>query len=229
VSAVEAEAGQRIAEAKLKQLTGGDRIAARFLYGEHFEFVPQFKLWLATNRYPEVRGTDEGIWRRFRVIPFNVTIPEAERDGQLPDKLRGELSGILNWAIEGCLAWQNGGLQPPAMVTNATKDYRAEMDVMAQFLADECARDRSARVSSPDIYKAYSTWCSDNGESPLKQREFGKRLKEHGFEQTRGKNGVRGWRGIRLRDVPEQLALEPGDTGDASDAYLEKVSIPLGP
>ena len=78
MSAVEAEAGQRIAEAKLKQLTGGDRIAARFLYGEHFEFVPQFKLWLATNRYPEVRGTDEGIWRRFRVIPFNVTIPEAE-------------------------------------------------------------------------------------------------------------------------------------------------------
>ena len=163
VAAVEAESGQRLAEAKLKQLTGGDRLAARFLYGEHFEFTPVCKLWLATNKLPEVRGTDEGIWRRFRVIPFNVTIPEAERDRSLPEKLRAELPGILNWALAGCLDWQRNGLCPPAKITDATKAYRDDMDGVAQFVGDCCVMDREADVTVKALYDNYVEWVKQTG------------------------------------------------------------------
>src|SRR4029077_1878469 len=99
-------AGKRMAETLVKQLTGGDRIAARFLYCEFFEFTAQFKLVLATNYRPRIYGTDKGIWRRIRLVPFNVTIPDADQDKELPNKLRCELPGILAWALKGCLEWQ---------------------------------------------------------------------------------------------------------------------------
>src|SRR5262249_51948077 len=134
VAAVEAEGGKRLAEALVKQLTGGDTITARFLYGEHFEFQPMFKLWLAVNHRPVVQRTDHAIWRRMRLLPFMVTIPAAEQDKRLPEKLQAELPGILRWTVESCLAWQQEGLEPPAAVKQATEDYRAEMDVIAAFI-----------------------------------------------------------------------------------------------
>src|SRR5262249_54371075 len=138
VSAIEAEDGRRLAEALIKQMTGGDTMTARFLYGEFFEFLPEFKIFLAVNHKPLIRNTDHAIWRRIRLVPFTVTIPEAERDKDLPAKLRRELSGILAWAVQGCLDWQRAGLGMPEAVKAATAEYRAEMDVLDQFLAERC-------------------------------------------------------------------------------------------
>jgi P4 family phage/plasmid primase-like protien len=207
VAALEAEAGHRLAEAKIKQLTGGDRVAARFLYKEHFEFTPQFKLWLATNQLPVINETQEAIWRRFRVIPFEVTIPEAERDPALPEKLRAELPGILNWAISGCLDWQQGGLRPPAKVSNATKAYRAEMDVVAQFIEDCCVEEPMAEETVKALYDSFTDWCRLNGEQATGQRTFSQRLQERRHSACRiGKARKR--RGIRLKSDAEILALE---------------------
>ena len=138
VCAVETEDGKRFAESLVKALTGGDTITARFLHCEYFEFVPQFKLWLATNHKPTIRGDDHAIWRRIRLIPFGVTIPEAEQDGDLGAKLAEERAGILKWAIEGCLAWQRDGLQTPEPVRAATADYRADMDRLGQWIEERC-------------------------------------------------------------------------------------------
>jgi len=207
VAAVEAEAGHRLAEAKIKQLTGGDRVAARFLYKEHFEFEPQFKLWLATNQLPVINETQEAIWRRFRVIPFEVTIPEGERDPALPEKLRAELPGILNWAIEGCFQWQRGGLRPPAKVSNATRAYRVEMDVVAQFIEDCCVEEVRAEETVKALYDSFAQWCHLNGEQASGQRVFGQRLQERGHTQRRS-GKARKRRGVRLKDEAEMLALD---------------------
>jgi putative DNA primase/helicase len=216
VSAVEAEAGQRLAEAKIKQLTGGDRIAARFLNAEFFEFTPQFKLWLATNKLPELKGTDDGIWRRFRVIPFNVTIPEAERDRSLPEKLKAELPGILKWAVKGCLDWQSEGLCPPAKVTNATKAYRAEMDILAQFIEDSCVETRDAETTVKALCDGYVEWCHANGETAISKRVLRQQLTERGFKQGRTRN-ARKWLGIRVKTDAELLKLQ--EIGPPKESY----------
>ena len=137
VIAAELAEGKRLNESLVKDLTGGDRITARFLRKEFFEFNPTFKLWMYGNHKPTIRGTDEGIWRRVRLIPFTVTIPEGQRDPQLVDKLKAELPGILAWAVQGCLEWQREGLGMPEAVKAATANYRAEQDMLAAFL-DEC-------------------------------------------------------------------------------------------
>lgn len=134
VSAVEVEGGRRLAEAQVKQLTGGDLIAARFLYQEFFEFRPAFKLFLGVNHTPVIQGTDHGIWRRIHLVPFTVTIAKEDQDKRLGEKLRAERSGILRWAVEGGLAWQAEGLEPPLVVSMATEEYRAEMAILARFL-----------------------------------------------------------------------------------------------
>jgi putative DNA primase/helicase len=128
VGAVEVESGRRLAEVLIKEMTGGDRISARFLHAEWFDFKPEFKIFLAANHKPVIRGTDHAIWRRIHLIPFNVQIPKPEQDRDLPEKLKAELPGILNWALEGCQMWQLYGLEPPAEVQAATQDYREEMD-----------------------------------------------------------------------------------------------------
>jgi putative DNA primase/helicase len=124
----EVEDGQRFAENLVKQLTGGDRISARFLHAEFFEFQPIFKIWLAANHKPVIRGTDNAIWERIRLIPFSVTIPEGERDLHLAEKLAAEGPGILRWMVDGCRAWQHQGLCPPTEVRQATEDYRSWPD-----------------------------------------------------------------------------------------------------
>jgi putative DNA primase/helicase len=199
VSAVEVEGGRRLAEALVKQLTGGDTITARFLYGEHFEFQPMFKLWLAVNHKPVVQGTDHAIWRRLRLIPFTVTIPAAEQDKRLTEKLRAELPGILRWAVEGCLAWQQEGLAPPTAVKRATGDYRAEMDVIAAFIRDCCVVEPQRQVSTSELYAEYRGWCEQMGESAVTQKAFGTALRERGCTPGRTSGG-RLWVGIALRE-----------------------------
>ena len=132
VATSEVEEGQRFGEALVKQLTGGDTITARFLFAEYFEFVPTFTIWLAANHKPVIKGDDHAMWRRIRLIPFSVTISDDKQDKELPNKLRQEFSGILNWAIAGCLQWQAQGLNPPQDVMEATHEYQAEMDVLGQ-------------------------------------------------------------------------------------------------
>lgn len=203
VYASEAECSQRLAEARIKAITGGEAISARFLYQEYFEFVPQFKLWLMTNNMPTITGTDEGLWRRLMFVPFNVTITEEERDPALPEKLRAELPGILNWAFKGCLEWQElGGLCPPEEVTLANQHYRMEMDSVAQFIDDCCERRAGAWVANSDLYNKYVQWCGGAGETPLKTGEFGKRLKRLGFDGAK-RNGTRVRGGIELISLME--------------------------
>jgi putative DNA primase/helicase len=199
VSAVEVEGGRRLAEVLVKQLTGGDTITARFLYGEHFEFLPMFKLWLAVNHRPIVQGTDHGIWRRIRLLPFTVTIPAAEQDKRLTERLQAELPGILRWAVEGCLAWQQEGLEPPAAVNRATRDYRAEMDVIAAFLQDCCVLGPEREVLAGDLYAEYTDWCTQMGESPVSQKALSTTLRERDYTPGRRSSG-RIWRGIALKE-----------------------------
>ncbi len=201
--------GQRLNEALIKDLTGGDTLSARFLHQEFFNFKPQFKLWLYGNHKPEVKGTDEGIWRRLRLIPFNVTISEEEKDTELPEKLRGELSGILAWAVRGCMEWQRVGLAEPEPVRQATQAYRHEMDNTAQFLAERC-------TDAPDewgfcaefggnLYEAYETWCKLTGEHACTKRAFGDMLTKKGYAKKRNAKGQQ-YTGIRLLSESEMQA-----------------------
>jgi putative DNA primase/helicase len=203
VSAVEVEGSRKLAEVLVKQLTGGDTLTVRYLYQEHFEFQPAFKLWLAVNHKPVVQGTDHAIWRRIRLLPFAVTIPAAEQDKRLTEKLQAELPGILRWAVEGCLAWQQEGLEPPAAVKKATGGYRAEMDVIAAFLQDCCVLGDEREVNTCELYAEYQGWCEQMGESPVTQKALATALQERGCTSGRKSKG-RLWSGIALKeDGPE--------------------------
>ncbi|USK56359.1 phage/plasmid primase, P4 family [Cytobacillus solani] len=185
VSAVESEDGQKLSESLIKQLTGGEPITARFLRKEFFEFIPEFKIFFTTNHKPIVKGDDEGIWRRIRLIPFTYTVPKEEVDKQLPEKLRGELPGILRWAVEGCMKWQQEGLGEPEEVKAATDEYKEEMDLLSNFLDECCVVMAEAKVAVNDIHKEYMKWAEENGEYPMKQRAFSNRLQMKGFSKRK--------------------------------------------
>jgi putative DNA primase/helicase len=154
-----------------------------------------------------------------------VTIPENERDGNLPDKLREELPGILNWMIQGCLAWQTNGLQPPTIVTDAGKGYRDEMDLVAQFVDDCCVVDRKAETTVAELYRNYTEWCHDNGEQILSKREFGSRLNDLGYADRR--TGIaRKRRGIKIKTEVERMeALVPADD-ECDSVVFEAAELP---
>ena len=199
VVAVESGEGRRLNEALVKQLTGGDTIKARRMREDFWQFNPTHKLWLATNHRPRVRGTDLAIWSRLKLIPFCVSFTEERQDKQLIHRLRNELTGILRWCVEGCLAWQREGLGVPEVVETATDAYRSEQDVLAAFLGDCCIVNPAAKAAARDLYETYVTWCRDNGEHVLSQREFGMRLAERGLERFRGgRAGAFMWRGLGL-------------------------------
>lgn len=198
---IETQEGRRLNETLVKWLTGGDKLKARFMRQDFFEFQPTHKLWLATNHKPVIRGTDIAIWRRIRLIPFNVTIPEEKRDPMLTQKLTGELPGILAWAVRGCLAWQQEGLGQPEAVKKATADYRREMDVLQDFLDERCVVKPNAHATAKELYEAYCQWCEETGERAVTQREFGIRLTERGFIRDRGAHGVRIWSNIGLLET----------------------------
>lgn len=197
VTASEVEQGRTLAESLIKQMTGGDKLTARFLHGEFFEFTPKFKLFLATNHKPNIRGTDNGIWRRIRLIPFTVTIPEGERDSDLPNKLKAEMPGILNWAVEGCRYWLQEGLAAPREVSQATDEYRSELDWLQAFIDEKLKVGANLRISAFELYSQYQEWCSENGEHEYSQRILGMRLKDRGFFSRRsGRDGSIEWHGL---------------------------------
>ena len=200
VSAVETDEGRRLAEGTVKRITGGDAIAARFLNREWFEYRPAFTVWLAANHKPTVRGTDEAIWRRIHLVPFTTTIPEAERDHDLPDPLPAEARGILARAVAGAVEWYRDGLNPPAAVRQATNSYRGEMDTLGDFLAECTTEGEAEHVTKGALFAAYQKWCEDSGERPLSQRQLARRLTERGLDDFQEPTGNRDrcWLGIRL-------------------------------
>lgn len=198
VAASELGEGRRLNEALVKRMTGGDRIAARYMRAEWFEFSPQFTPWLATNHRPEIRGTDHAIWRRIRLVPFTQTIPDHEQDPDLPEKLRAELPGILAWAVQGCLEWKRHGLAAPAAVLAATDEYRADQDVLGQFLDERCDLDQDSAIKASELHTALEYWTRENGHEPMSQKALASRLVDRGFQRDRRKNGVH-WLGLHLR------------------------------
>ncbi|MBF0460387.1 MAG: hypothetical protein HQL87_03235 [Magnetococcales bacterium] len=182
----EVEEGSRLNETRIKELTGSDTVSARFLHQEFFEFKPAFKLWIAGNHKPIIRGTDLGIWRRIRLIPFAVTIPESEVDPNLPAKLRAEFPGILAWAVEGCRAWQRTGLMPARAVVQATNEYRTESDLIGLFLEEACILDASLEVQARALYAAYRSWIEAGGGRAMTSSMLTRKLGERGFETRRG-------------------------------------------
>jgi len=203
VTVNETAEGQRLNEPLVKDLTGGDTIAARFMRREFFEFRPTFKLWIRGNHKPVIRGTDDGIWRRLHLAPFTVQIPEAERDPNLLQRLLShELPGILAWAVEGCLAWQRDRLNPPDSVQAATREYRDESDVLAQFIDDECVIQPQATVRAKGLYEAYREWCESTGNRPQSQTAFGRAIAERGFTRRRAMHGYQ-YEGIAPRSDRE--------------------------
>ena len=199
VTASETEEGRRLAESLVKDLTGQDTISARFMWAEWFDFKPTHALHLSTNHKPEIRGTDAAIWRRIRLIPWAVTIPPAEQDKKLPEKLRGELPGVLAWIVRGCSKWLREGLKAPKEVRQATRAYRAEMDVLAAFLADCCQRDEDEEESAGELWGAWKRWCEETGEQVGTQKRFGGQLAERGFLNHRdSRTGRKVWSGVSL-------------------------------
>lgn len=178
VTAVETEADKRMAESLVKRLTGGDTITARFMRQEFFQFRGTFKIFLAANHKPAIWGTDDAIWRRIKLIPFLVEIPEEDQDPELADKLKQEGQGILTWLVEGCRQWQDNGLGEPSEVIKATEYYRNEMDYLGGFLTDCCVMDSTGSESAGLIYRIYLQYCEENKEKPLSQTKFGRLLSE---------------------------------------------------
>lgn len=199
-SCPEVQQGARWDEQTLKALTGGDTINARRMREDEWNFRPTHKLWVSGNHKPRVRGTDYAIWRRIKLIPFLVTIPEEDQDKALPEKLKAEAPGILHWMVQGCLAWQTRGLDFPHVVEEATRAYRESEDVVGRFLADCCIPAKGARVTSKELYEAYAKWCEEEGESPLSKKMLGERLEERGLSSSRtGHARTRGWEGFSIR------------------------------
>lgn len=214
VAAIESDQGRRLAEGLVKQLTGGDKIKARRMREDFWQFDPTHKLWFATNHRPRVHGTDVAIWSRIKLIPFEVQFPDGDprQDKKLPEKLKTELPGILRWAVEGCLAWQREGLGVPHEVRMATDAYRQEQDTLAGFLTDCCIINPLARTTAGSLYKEYVNWCTINGEHPVVQRNFGMQLAERGFVSQKGRGGQRFWHGVGLCENSVVAQVADGGT-----------------
>ena len=194
----ETSQGARFDEAKLKDLTGSDTLTARFLHQEFFDFAPTHRIVIRGNHKPAINGTDEGIWRRLRLIPFTVTIPEDERDHQLMSKLQLELPGILNWAITGCLEWQRDGLRPPSIITDAVRAYREESDTLGRFIEECCEVSKLAQVKSSSLFKRYQAFAEQSGERCMPSKDLPHEMQRRGFGWKRANTGGL-YSGIELR------------------------------
>ena len=200
VTASEANANRHLDEAKIKGMTGGEPITARFMWQNFFQFEPEFKLWFVANDRPRVRGTDEAFWRRVRVIPLTIKIPEAERDPDLPTKLCAEWPGILAWAVRGCLKWQREGLGQPSVVASATKGWQEEMDHLKRFIAEQVEIAPGFKIPASRLFDRYRNWSVQHGEQSLTVQDFKAKLQQSlDVTHTRIK-GRSWWRGIKFRD-----------------------------
>ena len=188
VTSVEPNEGVFLDEGLVKQLTGDDMVTARKMFGEEFEFKPEFKIWMATNHKPRIRGTDDGIWRRIHLIPFEVKIPEEKKDKNLKYKLVKEAESVFKWAVEGCLLWRSEGLSKPKSVSDATNEYRREMDIISAFIED-CCTVGSGQTKALDLYVAYIDWAETNNEYKMPNTKFGLEMAKR-FEKIKNRSGA---------------------------------------
>lgn len=200
------EKGMRLNEALLKQVTGGDQVTARHMYKGYFTYTPTSKLWLMGNHKPEIQDATHGMWRRIHVIEFGV---QFKKDDSLLGQLLAELPGILNWVVQGCVAWQRDGLEPPRQVQEATASYREEMDLLSEFLQECCILKPGAVVPAATIYEAYTQWAAANQEAQMSKLDFGRALSERGFGTKHGRSGS-----LRLNIA---LKADAGGTDTSSD------------
>jgi putative DNA primase/helicase len=198
VTAAETGMGKKLDESLVKQLTGGDEVVSRFLWNENFSYRSTCKIIIISNHLPEIEGIDHGILRRLCPIPFNVVIPPAKIDKDLPRKLEEELVGILNWMIKGCYAWQEQGLNPPKCIMEAIKSYHEEMDQIQQFVDDSIIKDTTSKVKVKDLHRKYLDWTNINCQDPKSKKSFGKLMKDKGYKQSKS-GSSRYWENIRLR------------------------------
>ncbi len=200
----ETEHGKAWAESRIKAITGGDRLRVRFLHRDFFEIDPTFKIIVAGNSRPRLRGVGEAMRRRLHLIPFDVTIPPEKRDKDLVSKLKMEKDGIINWMLDGCRAWQQIGLSPPAIVQKAANAYFEDEDLIGQWIDDACQLSSAHWARSSDLYASWKTWSENRGIEAGSQRSFGEELRTRGFSSMRTPR-IRGWSGIALRsgnDLP---------------------------
>ena len=222
VSSIETEEGRAWAESKIKALTGGDPIAARFMRQDFFEYSPQFKLFIAGNHRPALRSVDEAIRRRFQLIPFTVTIPPAERDETLTEQLKAEWPGILAWMIEGCLAWQRQGLNPPNAVLVATAEYLEGEDAILAWIEEACELGPQLHAKASDLYCSWTGWANSNGEHVGSSKRFTQSLEAHGFQRARTR-AARGFIGLSIKKR-EAGVFEQASKPEATTEPREKVT-----
>lgn len=196
VRASELDHGDTFSESLIKDMTGGEKIICRRLYAEHEEYDPLFKIILAGNHKPKILGSDFGIWRRFKLVPFELLITDDQKDPDLVEKLFVELSGIFNWAIAGCLEWQQVGLNPPDEVVSAVAEYRNESSPFEFWLEEECKIDDDASTKFADLYKSYESWAIAQGEKPVSRKALGGFL---GGRFKKQNSNARAYSGIALR------------------------------
>jgi P4 family phage/plasmid primase-like protien len=205
VVAQETEAGRHWAEARIKSVTGGDPITARFMRADFFTYKPKFKLVIVGNHKPSLRTVDEAIRRRIHLVPFIITIPEAERDKDLFEKLKPEHPGILQWAIDGCMEWRRSGLAPPHAVLEATAKYLTDEDSFARWIEDECVTGTNQWGIGALLWGRWKTWCELNNEHPESQKSFAQEMEKRGYSRDKSQ-GVRGFRSV---DLKPQLKTQP--------------------
>jgi putative DNA primase/helicase len=205
VTCIETESGRRLAESLVKELTGADKVRARRMREDFWEFTPSHKIVMAVNHRPIVYGTDHGLWRRLREVPFAVTIAPEQQDKTLPERLRKELHGVLTWCVRGCMEWQARGLAEPASVLTATDAYREGQDILADFFEACCIIEPDAKVSAGPLYQAYVDWCKANGHDADNSTVFGRKLTERGYPSKKNSAGSKVRYGIGLLHAPNDF------------------------
>jgi putative DNA primase/helicase len=198
VTATETEEGRRWDEAKIKMLTGGDRIAARFMRQDFFEYTPQFKLVISGNHRPKISSVDEAIRRRMNLLPFTVKIPEEEQDKELTDELKREWPGILAWMLAGCWMWQHQGLNPPAAVVQATEQYLESEDTLSMWMEECCELGRGLWESSKTLWSSWKLWGESAGEYVGSRKWLSNKLQDRGFRAAK-RYGQRGFKGLKVK------------------------------
>jgi putative DNA primase/helicase len=203
VTSVEIQEGKLLDESVVKQVTGGDPVTCRFLFKEHFEYVPKWKLFMVVNHLPHINGTDHGIWRRIKCVPFLVQFTGEKIDRDLPSKLDLELPGILNWAVEGCLKWQKEGLDTPLEILAAGNEYRANEDYIEDFLNDHTEKGKDLRVGATPLFSRFVELQHRIGQRVMSQKQFAQKLEIKGFKKARGHEGRVFYLGLDLKPKPE--------------------------
>jgi len=218
---VETKRGRHLDEGRIKAWTGGDTLSVRPLYRNDIHFSPTHKLWLAVNDKPEIDDSSPAMWERIRLVPFERRFVGHDRDKDLLEKLKGEASGILNWMIQGCLAWQQEGLEAPETVEHATREYAEDSDPLSAFVKERCEVGAGFEVGRGELYDAYRKWCEEGGQEPLKIGDFKSRMAQKFSPGRSGHDRKRVWKGLRLQEL----------TGDADSGQTRteiSINSPIG-